>query len=212
MQVTQGKFIISATRMFPPEQIEGLWNNKQKQEVPEVNRNYVLCIDWGVADAGDETVMLVGDITDLENVEVKYGYSKRGGDPIELVAMATLLKQTWNDAGLIMDTASLGGEIFRKMLVNLKPRRFGKELKKDALFFLKTRLSNNLNPKDPKFKSYYIPKLERQLASYKIEDKKLKQDWVMTLAQLAWYVEKHKKLTGIRTFKLNLYVNKKSVG
>ena len=56
-----------------------------------------------------------------------------------------------------------------------------------------------------KLKSYYLPKLEEQLSSYKLDDKKIKQDWVMVLAMLAWYVDKYLKTTQIKVFPLKQF-------
>jgi len=54
-------------------------------------------------------------------------------------------------------------------------------------------------------KSYYLPKLERQLATYKLDDKRIKQDWVMMLAMLAWYIEKHLRASKIKSFSLKSF-------
>jgi hypothetical protein len=199
--------------MFSPEMVEGLWNEKKSPTAPQVDRQYVFCWDWGVAEQGDETVGLGADVTDLENVELVYAYCRQGGDPVELMSMASFQKMQYNNADLVMDTASMGGEMFRKMLIKMKPISFGKEHKTDALLYLQFRLRNNLR-KDltnisetskGKIKSYYLPKLESQLSSYKLDDKKIKQDWVMALAMLAWYVEKYKKASQVKVFPLKLY-------
>jgi hypothetical protein len=59
-------------------------------------------------------------------------------------------------------------------------------------------------------KSYYIPKLEGQLSNYKIEDSHIKQDWVMALSQVAYFIDKIKKTQKIEVFSLtHFYSNKK---
>lgn len=215
-QVVKGKFIASPDRMFTPEMIEGMWNGKQNPKVvPEVlpDREFVVIIDWGVADAGDETVMGVGDVTDPANAEIVYGWSKQGGDPVELMAMATYLQMHFNNASLVMDTTEMGGVIFKKMLSKQKPIGFGQGNKPDALFWLQMRMKANIRKdltspdkiSNNKIKSCYLPKLSKQLSVYKLEDKKLKQDWVMMLAMFTWYLEKYKNLQRTKTFPLKSF-------
>lgn len=212
-QVILGQFIASAQRMFSPEMIEGLWNGKKEKSPPVPGREYVFVWDWGVSEQGDETVSLGADVTDPENAEIVYAYSKQGGDPVEMMAMASFLKLEYNDAKVILPAGGMGDEIFRRMLERLKPISFAKENKSNALFFLQLRLRNNIR-KDltvsnesaiGRVKSYYLPKLEAQLSSYKLEDKKIKQDWVMALAMLMWYLEKYKKTSQMKAFPLKLY-------
>jgi len=219
LQVIKGDFLASVDRMFTPAVIEGMWNDKKTSTDCVIGNEYVIIVDWGVADAGDETVMEVGDVTDLENIEIVNSYAKQGGDPVELMAMASYLRMEYNDAPIVMDATEMGGVIFKKMMKQFKPIAFGQGNKPDALFYLQLRLRNNIR-KDLTsgaksatgiLKSYYLPKLERQLASYKLEDKKIKQDWVMVTAMLAWYIEKYKKMSKIKTYPLtNFYKNKSS--
>lgn len=212
-QVVHGKFIVSEVNMFSPEMIESLWNYKTQPAVPQPDRKYALVVDWGIAEQGDETVMLVGDITDINNIEIVYGYSKRGGDPVELMAMTSFLKQEWNDADFITDIGGMGGVLIKKMLAKLNPISFGKEHKPDALFYLQVRLRNNLRKdltkgeqidENGKVKSIYFSKLESQLSVYKISDEKLDTDWVMTLAMLIWFVDKKKRASKMKSFPLKL--------
>jgi len=212
-QVILGKFISSPERMFTPEMVEGIWNEKKDSTSPQENHQYLFCWDWGVADQGDETVGLGLDITDSENAEIVYAYSKQGGDPVELMAMASYLKLEYNDSAVVIEVTDLGGTIFKKMMERLKPISYGHGNKPDALFFLQLRLRNNIRKNltnnermaTGRIKSYYLPKLENQLSSYKLEDKKIKQDWVMSLAMALWYLEKYKKISQIKVFPLKLY-------
>lgn len=216
LQVVEGKFLASADRMFTPEMVEGLWNIRTQPTESVKEEEYVLIIDWGVADAGDETVMGVAKVTDLKKVEVVNAYSKQGGDPVELMAMATYFRMQYNDCPIVMDVTEMGGTIFKKMMSTFKPISFGQGNKPDALFFLQLRMRENIREnltKEEKsatgyLKSYHLPKMERQLASYKIDDKKIKQDWVMMLAMLAWYVEKFKKASQTKIFNLNKFYNR----
>lgn len=218
LQVVKGMFLDSVDRMFSLKVVEGLWNDKKIPSEAVAGREYAVIVDWGVADSGDETVIGVGDVTDVENVEVIHAWSKQGGDPVELMAMASFLILTFNDAILVMDAAEMGGVIFKKMMRQFKPISFGQGNKPDALFFLQLRLRSNIRekagltsgekPVTGRLKSYYLPKLEKQLSSYKLDDKKIKQDWVMMLAMLAWYVEKYKKASKTKTFNINKFYNR----
>lgn len=214
-QVIGGEFISSSKRMYTPEEIEGLWNGRTSGKKCEDGKKYVTVVDWGVAEGGDETVIIIADVTIPKEAEVIYTYSKTGGDPNELVSMASLFKMEYNDADLVLDTESMGGTIFRKMLAKSNPIRFDRGAKSEGLTFLKMRLRNNLLPltRDVncaiigggRIKSYYLPKLENQLAVYKVDDKKLTQDWVMVFAMLCWYLDKKLAARKIETFKLKIY-------
>lgn len=211
LQVIKGSFLASSDRMFTPEIVEGLWNGL-KEPIGVIDGHlYVLVIDWGVADSGDETVMVIADITDIDNVVIVKAYRKQGGDPVELVAMANYLAMDFNDAAVVLDVAEMGGVIFKKMMKQFHPIGFTGNEKADALMFLKLRLQDNIR-KDltetrksviGTLKSYYLPKLERQLSSYKIEDHGIKQDWVMVAAMLAWYLERYKKINKTKSFSLS---------
>jgi len=213
LQVIEGQFLASADRMFTPKMIEGLWNIKQNPTLPQPDKNYAEIIDWGVADTGDETVIGIADVTDLDNVELVKAYAKQGGDPVELMAMATYLRMEYNDAPIVMCATEMGGVIFKKMMSQFKPISFGQGNKQDSLFYLQLRLRANIRKNltkeelsaNSRLKSYHLPKLERQLATYKLDDKKIKQDWVMMLAMLAWYIEKYLKVNQVKKFSLKSF-------
>lgn len=217
-QVVLGMFLDSVDRMFSLKLVEQMWNGLKNPTEVKPEKSYILTIDWGVADGGDETVMIVGDDTDIENVEVVHAWSKQGGDPVELMAMASYLSMTYNDAPIVMDSTEMGGVIFKKMLKQFSPIAFGQGCKPDALVYLQMMLRNNVRryktlttvqeSATGKLKSYYLPKLEKQLSSYKIEDKKIKQDWVMTLSMLAWYINKYRKANKVKSFNLNKFYNR----
>ncbi len=225
-QVIKGMFLDAANRMFPLRVVEGMWNGKLKTTPYNPNMvfaggknrepEYVEIIDWGVADAGDETVIFIADVTDIANIELIYAWAKQGGDPVELMAMAGFLSMEYGDCPMVMDVSEMGGTIFKKMMKKFKPITFGQGNKADALTYLLLRLRANVRKKltkdgeddTEKLKSYYLPKLAKQLSTYKLDDKKLKQDWVMALAMLAWYVEKYKKRSKMKSFSLtNFYKN-----
>ena len=215
LQVVEGSFLESADRMFPLAAVQGLWNGKESTTDVVLGQEYVVIVDWGVADSGDETVVAVADVTEAENVEVVYAWAKQGGDPVELMAMVSYLILTYNEAALVMDAAEMGGVIFKKMMRQFKPISFGQGNKVDALFFLQLALRNNIRSEENltsteksaigKLHSYYLSKLERQLSSYKLDDKKIKQDWVMVSAMLAWYIARHRMSSKVKVFSLNKF-------
>jgi hypothetical protein len=217
-QVILGEFVTAATNVFSSDLVHGLWNEKKEATAEQVGREYVEVIDWGVADQGDETVILIGDVTDYKNPEIVFAWNKQGGDPVELMAMAQYLQLTYNDSKMVMDASEMGGTIFKKMLSKSHPIVFGQQNKPDSLTYLKMRLQNNvrggltkeLNNDIGRIKSYYLPKLETQLGTYKLDDKKIKQDWVMALSMFAWYMEKYRKQIQAKTYPLNLYNIKSS--
>jgi len=219
-QVVYGKFVVSEASVFTPEMIESLWNGRREPTPPKPDHTYVISIDWGVSDQGDETVMLVADDTDPNNAEIVHAYYKRGGDPADLIAMAAYLKDEYNDAKIIMDVASMGGAIFRKRMRKMQPLSFPTDQKGVAIAYAKMRLRNNLREnlltqKDEsgngRIRSYYLHKLESQLASYRIDDKKLKQDWVMAFVQLCWYLEEYRTKKKISVYPLRYFNEHKSI-
>ena len=102
--------------------------------------------------------------------------------------------------------------MFKKMLKELHPHPFqGGEMKKDGLtalslmltFGRKNRIIESDDASDAHqqafgmIKSYYLPELEDELASYKVEDSKLKQNRVMALmmgCHWLWRKYKHRLL------------------
>lgn len=196
-QILFGEFVTTGGVMFETQVIERIWDRGSLFADPVPEHKYVIAIDWGVADKGDETVMLVFDLDALP-FRIARVYSKQGADPYELVATATLMAQEYNDAEVIMDTGSMGGKMFKKMLKQLKTHDFeaagSKNVKGDALMFTQVMLTKDRkkrigadgkiyedNPNFGWIRAPYISKLAAQLSTYRIEDAKLKQDWVSAL-------------------------------
>jgi hypothetical protein len=211
-QIVLGNFTVASNRMFSPQMVQGFWNdNKKETPVKEENR-YVIVVDWGVADQGDKTVMKVCDYTDQDNVEIVKHYSKKGGDPTELIAMLQFLHFEYNDARIVHDASALGGAVFKKLIHHMTPISFPQTEKSNALTYLQIRFRNNLKgaaelKKNEKYgigrlRSYYIADDESELSAYQIDDKKLEQDNVIVLAQLCWFLDKYIKANQVKTFKL----------
>jgi hypothetical protein len=105
-----------------------------------------------------------------------------------------------------MDTSSMGGTMFKKLLKDLKPIGFeaggSGEEKANAIFAAQALLTKNRYKRlvdgriiedEPNYgwiRSTYLPKLASQLSTYRLDDKKLKQDWVSSFYIGCWFVWK----------------------
>lgn len=227
-QVLKGAFVSTGAHMFEQPVIHRIWNGKKLPTAPLEGHEYLIPVDWGVSDTGDETIMYVIDFTNLniygKPAEIVKEVAVLGGDPWNLMATLKLLSSEYNTATVIMDTASMGGVMFKKMLKELKPISFeGLKQKQEALTRQKLLLTHKrkyrimetgeIEEKNSNFgliRSYYIAKLEDELASYKVHDDKLKQDRVMALAMGCWWlwkkfmVKKAQSVYNINPFKQNI--------
>lgn len=194
-EVVEGEFITAGDRLISADAIQAMWNGSESPREPIHDHRYLIIADWGFSDQGDKTVFGVFDITNHPNgYELAFGYSERGGDPWKLMAYLTLLKQTWNDATLMMDVNALGGVAMKKLLSSLRPLGFEStgESKLKALsdlVLLLTAPTQDSTVGVGRLRSYYIPELEEELASYRMKDEKIEQDWVMVLAMFAYYTK-----------------------
>lgn len=230
-QILFGEFVSTGGAMFETTVIEHMWDGTKAPDgfrKPVDGREYWIFVDWGFADKGDETVMLVVDLTFPPPCKICYAYARQGGDPYELMATLRNLKIAYNDATIAMDTTAMGGAMLKKMLKDLKPVSFeaageGNKLKTDALMhaqlvmtkFRDRRIDKDgrieeVNPNYGWIKSPYLPKLATQLATYKIKDKDLKQDWVSAFYMACHFIWKkfgdktpgHKKTYNIHRFRV----------
>jgi len=215
-QIIKGKPITGKNKMFDMEVIDHIWDSsirtvtkdKHTYAPPQMDHRYIISVDWGLSEQGDETVFLVIDYTKTPWVIVN-GISERGGDPWDLMAKLRQLVASYNDATTIMDTNALGGQTFKKMLKELRPKSFdshGKE-KLDALTDLQLVLTKDRNTvivegeiieKNLGYglvRSIYLPMLEEQLSQYQLKDDKLKMDWVSALYQAIYFLWKQYKKT-----------------
>jgi len=218
-QILFGEFVSTSGSMFEGIAIERLWRLEHELE-PEANREYLISVDWGVSDKGDETVMLVWDVTEVP-VRIVKAYAKRGGDPYELIAVLKNLTMAYNEAEVILDGDGMGGTVFKKLLRDLKPHVFnaGQDEKANALFYTQVFMTKNRkkriengeiiedNPEFGWIHSSYYPDLADQLATYQLDDKKLKQDWVSAFYMGCWQIWKRfgDKPKNRGSFKLNLF-------
>ena len=210
-QMLEGKFIATGEKMFDLGAVHNMWNAKKNPTPAIPGHYYLIVIDWGVAEQGDDTIMIVVDYT-TKPYEIVNSVREKGGNPADLIAKARGLQMNYNSATILMDATSLGGTTFYKMMGDLHPIAFGKKPddKEKGLTYLQMVLNynrkfhyddeGNLIEDNKNFgllKSYYIPEMEAQVSLYTLRyDKKLKQDYVMVLVMLAWYLE-YKQLTTI---------------
>ncbi len=203
-QVFLGEAVPASTKIFEPEIIDNIFKKDLKPEQPFPLRDYLISVDWGGSDQGDPTVMFVLDYTNLPYRIVHHEIIK-GGNPTLTFALLKVLKESYNDANIIMDTNSLGGVIIKKLLADMNVKTYdfnahGGE-KGEAITQLKLVLTWGRNytlqedkivelSEFGKLVSYYIPEVEEQLGSYEINDKHLEQDCVSALYQAAWWLEK----------------------
>src|SRR3990167_8956245 len=148
----------------------------------------------------------------------------RGGSPFAVMARAKYLQREWNGAKFGHDAGSMGGVIIRKMVNEMDMHDIvdfssAGGNKMEMLFILQVVLSegrrviidaeNKVTDQYADFgklRSYHIPELEEQLGNYQfnpdkgVSDKKLEQDYVMTLGMALWWLEKkfnHSKVMNI---------------
>ena len=222
-QVVLGEFISTGEKMFEPQIVHQIWNGKISFTLPEKDCSYLISVDWGLSEMGDKTIFAV--VKELEllkerHYEIVNARAEKGGDPWKLMAELRLLKQSYNNADVIMDVNSLGGTIFKKMLKDIKPISFdshGKS-KEEALTYLKLVLTSSRdcfidesgrvvekNPNFGRLRSYYLSELEAELGNYQLKDDKIKQDWVSALYQAIWWLEYRKPLSQIKVFSLSRF-------
>jgi len=195
---------------------------------------YAIGVDWGFADTGDPSVFYVVDITELMNYldkrppadgvhyRIAFRESIKGASPYAALARLKILQVDFNDADIIHDSSSMGGIIISKMLHEMRVRHLhdfamAKSPKDEMLFFLVLALTHNrqiktdeegkiteLNNNFGKIRSFVIPELEEQMGNYRIEDKRLAQDEVMSLGMVIWYCEKKIAKHRTKVFNLNM--------
>jgi len=233
-QVAFGDFVSSGAKLFPGPAIDQMWENYPMLTMGESNRRYVIGVDWGFADTGDPTVIYILDITELMNYldgkppadgvhyRVVFRESIKGGSPYAALARLKILQVDFNDADIVHDSSSMGGIIISKMLHEMKVRHLhdfamARSPKDEMLFYLVLVLTHNrkvktsedgkvteLNPLFGKIRSFVIPELEEQMGNYRVEDKKLEQDEVMSLGMAIWYCEKKIAKHRTKVFDLNM--------
>lgn len=214
-QVVFGEFISGGKRFFDPKEVENMW--KLSGKVACLTKHlYLLISDWGMSDTGDESVFKMFDYTSWAmsgKIQLVNHEAIKGGSPYMQFALLRTLYDgyTWyEDDGVtahkpifVMDAKALGGVVIKKLLAPLQPRAFNIE-KDEALMLLKKEMSTGRDYYESEvdgavieknldfgsIQSYYIEPLSEQLGTYHIDDKKLKQDFVMTLMMGVAYISR----------------------
>jgi hypothetical protein len=152
-------------------------------------------------------------------VYIVYDDKILGGSPFMQLATCRLIWQNFGGNGttdaegniemhpikFVTDTNSLGGIMIKKMLFDLHPTSFDShgDRKDKMLAHLNLSLTygrrydvdqftgaiTEHNLEFGKLKSYFIEDLEEQLGGYRVDDKKIEQDAVMSLGMGIWFIE-----------------------
>jgi len=221
-QVFYGDFVATGGKMFTSAEVERIWDRTimlPDQGLPKFNameaNKRIFSIDWGFAEEGDPSVGYVIDYSQIP-YKMLFHFQERNADPWKIFAYVREIKEHFR-CPIIMDTNAMGGNIIAKLLRDLKPIHFdfhGKT-KEDALYLLKQALTYKRdyefdeqgkavdnNPEFGKLRSYYIPELEEQLGWYKLDDAKIEQDHVMSLAMAIYHIDRHPPLAKPRVVSL----------
>lgn len=218
-QIIKGEFIVLGRKMFDTVQVEQIfkWDKKREEQIAEEGAKYVMVIDWGFADKGDETVIMIFR-TDQKPYEIVWDTGVQGADPLAMIGQVYILKELWNNCDVVMDINAMGGTIMKKMLTRLRTIGFNAITeKKDAIFHLQCLLSEGrkqvredgvLKDKVENFgliRSYFLSKLANQLAIYQLKDDRIGQDWVSVLYMFAWYIRYKMPMVKPKVININLY-------
>jgi len=227
-QVVFGDFISGGKKFFDPKEVEQMWRLSGKIAC-QPKHLYLLVSDWGMSDTGDESVFKVFDYTNWGisgKIQIVNHEAIRGGSPYMQFALLRTLYDgyTWyDDDGVtahkpifVMDAKALGGVVIKKLLALLQPRAFNIEkdealmlLQKEMRFgrdYYESEVDGAVIEKNPNFgsiSSYFIEELSEQLGTYHIEDKKLRQDFVMTLMMGVSYIAKKFPKQMVKKVELN---------
>lgn len=205
-QVVLGEFISSGATFFDQLEVENMYKLTGPIHcIP--GRKYMMVSDWGMADSGDPSVHYMFDYTDwLSRGKLKRvaHESMTGGSPHMQLAVARALfdAYTYELEGdnnkikplYVMDASAMGGVLIKKLLADMAPKGFDVP-KDEALMILRKMMSDGRKIKRTEFdgslteintdygaiESYYIPEESEQLGVYHVNDKGLRQDFVMVL-------------------------------
>lgn len=191
VQTLWGGFVTPQDAFFiPTENIKRSWITGLRQRMgPQNNRRYV--IFWDPSVSTDPTVCIVLDITKKPWRGV---WMQRWEHPMtanELLEEMVRVHRRWNTAPdrsgfppraiTGFDSTSMGGKILTQQLEDISPKRpfnfGGGKAKINALTNMRAALSRH---------DVWIPadwlRLQREVLSYRLDDKKLVQDCVMAMA------------------------------
>jgi len=216
-QVFLGEAVPSSVKVFEPEAVDQIFDITLKPKAPEYGHQYLISADWGGSDQGDPTIFLIIDYTTKPYQIVHHEFMK-GGSPTLQFALLKTLKESYNNARIIMDTNALGGVLIKKLLKEMGVKVYDFDAhggqKGEAVAQLKLAMTHQRNfeiidgkivEHNPNFgiiRSYPIPGLEDQLGAYEIKDEKLEQDYVVALYMAIWLLEKKDRQPDRQTYKI----------
>lgn len=194
-----GEFTSNISRIYTPQEIEGMWDEKLKMEEPQGGHNYYIGIDWAMS--GGWTVIFVLDITKKPYTIVHFDrYRGSTMVPEEQYAKVIALKRKYNNADGVHDTTSMGGKIIDQ---DLEDTGFygldyaGPDTKGNIIYALKKAMAEGI------LKSPFIPELAKELGSYKLKDQNLTKDCICALASI-FYVLEEETTRGVQAVDINI--------
>jgi hypothetical protein len=202
--------ILFPTKAFftPAENILKAWvPGLTSREYPQAGHSYV--IFWDVSVQSDPTVMIVMDVTRKPWRGVKF---RRWVKPMPVQELIDTMEQEhwyWSQHAANMmptrvrtgyDSTAMGGTIFTQLMKNI-PNKIGMNLggtakiKVQALSDLRAMMSrlDVIWPED------WLT-LRKEVMGYRLEDKKIRQDCVMTAAGCVWMAKQGDFLRSASTF------------
>lgn len=212
LQIIEGEYVESGDKYFGYERVANAVDKKLEWlEEGLPGRKYLLSVDFagGKSQWSDYTVMMVIDYTE-EPYTLAHLFRIRGDRmsiPMQYEKVGEILDKF--DGKLIIDGSSLGGKNAAAFLrhlspivVDITPRNKAEMLQALKHAFdggRSEKRKRTLKNQDGKLVDMVeewglirYPKndvLLRELQNYKLDDKKLRQDMVMTLAQAVWWIE-----------------------
>lgn len=212
-QIIYGEYVESGNKYFGWDRVtNAIDNNLELINQGGAGRKYMVSADFAGGDSywADFTVIMVVDYTE-EPYQVVHFWRIKGGDmpiPMQYLKVEEVCN---NFSGrLIIDGSALGGKNAFAFLKHLNPisLQIVPKVKADMLSTLKvafdggqSKLFRREKGVDIDGKTYdknpawglirypNIPELMNELTNYKLDDKKVRNDCVMTLAQAIYWLE-----------------------
>jgi hypothetical protein len=187
-QNIDGHFIEAREAYFNAASIEAMFDSEMpEEEPPKAKHRYVQGVDPGISHDATWAMVLDYTATPLTGVRVV----KRGGRQalpvvINMVREGHLLyTQDGATSTTIIDETGMGGKMYRQEFAMIRPLRTfdfaGTKAKKLNLLANLKAVIDKGGLKLPRKGSHW-PVVRRQLLGYKLDDRKIEQDAVMTLA------------------------------
>jgi hypothetical protein len=202
-QNIDGEFVADIGAYFEASSITRLAS--ERAEIPDDAR-YVVGLDPAIE--ADDAVICVAAFTRDEIVIVD-GTLLTGKKTVpQIVAATTEYWLRYGRPPVVVDATGLGGKMFRNELRHfgrLQPFDFaGRQKKKlDALANLRAAIDNAKLRLSKAVPPLFADETIRQLARYRLDDAKLRQDIVMTLAMIVWFTSTH--TSGVNTARFAYY-------